>query len=439
LPGTIDVTITLLRNVELRSYLVANVVARVCASGLTVLLGYQVYELTHSAFSLGLLGLIEAVPGVTLVLYGGDFADHHSRYRIVVSTVTSLAVLSAVLAYISRSSHETLVGVIYGVAFVSASISAFEAPAFVGLEAQILPADQVLQGIPILASSGRLAEVAGPVLAGFAWATLGALLTYATIAALLLLSAAWMLLGIRDRPALPRSSHDGTWRRIIEGVSYVFRDEILLGSMALDLFAVFFAGANALLPIFANDILHVGPEGFGLLRSASAAGALVAALAATRLLPARRAGIALHAIIAAFGLCIIIFALSRNFALSLAALFLAGLCDGTSMVIRHAILRLASPDALRGRIAAVKNVFTGSSNELGTFQSGLTASLLGASPTLCLGGAITLGLVGVVAWRARSLRGIDLEKLAQAGPLRGDDLEVMADDPLMEIVAQTLF
>jgi hypothetical protein len=277
------------------------------------------------------------------------------------------------------------------------------------------------------------------VLAGFAWATLGALLTYATIAALLLLSAAWMLLGIRDRPALPRSSHDGTWRRIIEGVSYVFRDEILLGSMALDLFAVFFAGANALLPIFANDILHVGPEGFGLLRSASAAGALVAALAATRLLPARRAGIALHAIIAAFGLCIIIFALSRNFALSLAALFLAGLCDGTSMVIRHAILRLASPDALRGRIAAVKNVFTGSSNELGTFQSGLTASLLGASPTLCLGGAITLGLVGVVAWRARSLRGIDLEKLAQAGPLRGDDLEVMADDPLMEIVAQTLF
>jgi len=267
-----------------------------------------------------------------------------------------------------RRGYETLVGVIYGVAFVSASIRAFEAPAFVGLEAQILPADQVLRGIPILASSGRLADVAGPVLAGFAWASLGALLTYATIAALLLLSAAWILLGIRDRPALPRSSHDGTWRRIIEGVSYVFRDEILLGSMALDLFAVFFAGANALLPIFANDILHVGPEGFGLLRSASAAGALVAALAATRLLPARRAGIALHAIIAAFGLCIIIFALSRNFALSLAALFLAGLCDGTSMVIRHAILRLASPDALRGRIAAVKNVFTGSSNELGTFQ-----------------------------------------------------------------------
>jgi MFS family permease len=177
-----------------------------------------------------------------------------------------------------------------------------------------------------------------------------------------------------------------------------------------------------------------GP-GFGLLRSASAAGALVAALAATRLLPVRHAGVALHVIIALFGLCIITFGLSTSFMLSLAALFLAGLCDGTSMVIRHAILRLASPEALRGRIAAVKSVFTGSSNELGTFQSGMTASLIGAGPTLCLGGAVTLGVVAVVAWRARMLLHLNLETLARPDQLRSDDLELSADDPLLELEA----
>jgi MFS family permease len=203
------------------------------------------------------------------------------------------------------------------------------------------------------------------------------------------------------------------------------------------LFAVFFAGANALLPIFALDILHVGPEDFGLLRSASAAGALVAALSATRLLPVRHAGIALHLIIAAFGLCIITFGLSRNFDLSLAALFLAGLCDGASMVIRHAILRLASPEALRGRTAAVKSVFTGSSNELGTFQSGMTASLNGLGPTLWLGGAMTLVVVGVVAWRAAMLLNLNLETLARPIEPGSSELEAAMDDPLLEIAEST--
>ncbi|MEH2470628.1 MFS family permease [Nitrobacteraceae bacterium AZCC 2161] len=425
--------LTLFRNVEFRSYMVANIVFRLCASGLTVLLGYQIYELTRSPFSLGLLGLVEAVPGVTLILYGGDFADRHSRYRIVVVTTGLLAILAAALAVISSDADVSVLVVIYVVAFVSASIRAFEAPAVVGLEAQILPLHQVLRGIPILASSGRMADVAGPVVAGSAWAAFGATMTYGGIAALFLFSWLWILFGVRNRPPLPRSDGVGTWQRIAEGVRYVFGSQILLGSMALDLFAVFFAGANALLPIFALEILHVGPEGFGLLRSASAAGALVAALAATRLLPVRHAGVALHVIIELFGLCVITFGLSTNFELSLAALFLAGLCDGTSIVIRHAILRLASPEALRGRIAAVKSVFTGSSNELGTFQSGMTASLLGAGATLCLGGAVTLGVVAVVAWRARMLLHLNLETLARPDQLGSEELELSADDPMLEI------
>lgn len=428
--------LALLGNVEFRSFMVANVMFRLCASGLTVLLGFQVYDLTRSPFSLGLLGLIEALPGVTLVLYGGDFADQHSRRRIVVITTALLAALAGVLALIPIEGGGSMVAVIYIVAFVSAVIRAFQSPAAVGLEAQVLPQHQALSGIPILASSGRVAEVAGPILAGFAWAGFGATATYEMIAGLFLASCLCIVAGVNNRPALRSGVSTGTWRRIGEGVRYVFGSQILLGSMALDLFAVFFAGANALLPIFAVDILHVGPQGFGLLRSASAAGALVAALAATRLLPARRAGVALHGIIAGFGLCIITFGLSRNFELSLAALFLAGLCDGTSMVIRHAILRLASPEALRGRIAAVKSVFTGSSNELGTFQSGMTASLLGAGPTLCLGGVITLCVVAFVGWRAPMLRALNLEMLARPAQLEPDQLEAAADDPLLEIAAK---
>ena len=413
--------------------MIANVVFRLCASGLTVLLGYQVYELTRSPFSLGLLGLFEAIPGVTLILFGGDFADRHSRHRIVVVTMELMALLAAVLAIISSKGNASTLAIIYVVAFVSASIRAFGSPAVVGLEAQILPLQQVLRGIPILAASSRMADVAGPVMAGFAWAAFGATTTYGAIAALFLLSALWILFGVQNRSPLPKTVGIGTWKRISEGMRYVFSSQILLGSMVLDLFAVFFAGANALLPIFALEILHVGPEGLGLLRSASAAGALVAALAATRLLPVRRAGIALHAIIAAFGLCVISFGLSTNFVLSVTALFLAGLCDGSSMVIRHAILRLASPEALRGRISAVKSVFTGSSNELGTFQSGMTASLIGAGPTMCLGGAITLGVVAFVAWRARSLLHLNLETLASPTQLSSAQLELAADDPILEI------
>jgi MFS family permease len=430
------VILELLKNIEFRSYLVANVMFRLCASGLTVLLGFQVYELTHSPFSLGLLGLVEALPGVTLVLYGGDFADRHSRYRIVVITMGLLALLAALLAFISNRGQVSIVTVIYAVAFVVASIRAFQSPAATGLEAQVLPLHQALHGIPMLASSGRVAEVAGPVLAGFAWAAFGTTTTYEIIAVLFLASCLCIAAGVNNRPAMPGSGSAGTWRRIAEGVRYVFGSQILLGSMALDLFAVFFAGANALLPIFAVDILHVGPEGFGLLRSASAAGALVAALAATRLLPVRHAGRALHIIIAIFGLCIITFGLSHHFVLSLVALFCAGLCDGTSMVIRHAILRLASPEALRGRIAAVKSVFTGSSNELGTFQSGMTASLIGAGPTLVVGGGVTLGVVAFVAWRARQLLNLNLETLARPVQLDADELEAAADDPLLEIATK---
>ena len=324
---------------EFRTFLVANTISRFCASGLSVLLGFQIYELTHDPFYLGLLGLMQAIPGVTLVLYGGDVADRRSRRRIVYRSFGALALLSAVLAYASKDGQ------------------------------------QAVPAIFLVAIAFRVGE----------------------------------------KPALHKGG-DGSqvWTRIKEGISYVFGNQLLVGSMALDLFAVFFAGANALLPIVATEVLHVGAEGFGLLRSATAAGALTAAMLATRFLSMEKAGRMLHAVIAVFGVSIIVFGLSQSFALSLAALFVAGLCDGGSMVIRHTILRLASPDALRGRIAAVKSVFVGSANELGSFQSGMTASVIGAAPALCAGGVITLVVVVTVALRAPELWNLDLGKQSTA-------------------------
>ncbi len=275
----------------------------------------------------------------------------------------------------------------------------------------------MFRGVPLLATCARTADVLGPVVVGFAWTWAGPAATYAGLAALFLLASILLRIGVGPKPPAPRTTGGvGPVTRILEGIGYVFRHQVLWASMALDLFAVFFGGVTALLPYFATEALGVGAEGFGLMRSGMAAGSLVAALACTRLLPRRRAGLVLHAAIACFGVAIIVFGLSRSFPLSLAALFLAGICDGVSVVIRNTILRLASPEALRGRIAAVKSVFVGSSNELGALESGLLAAAIGAVPTVLLGDAVTLAVVAIIAVRAPTLRRLNLERLWAPAP-----------------------
>ena len=380
------------------------------ASAMTVLLGFQVYALTHNPFDLGLLGLIEAAPGITLVLYGGHIADRHRRRRILLVTSSLLIFLATGFALVSHFGG-SLAGLLV-LAFLNGIVRAFDDPAASGLEAQVVPLAHVMEGVSLVAVATRSARVLGPAVGGFAWDWLGPVGTYASIAVLFAGSTA-ALIRIPEQPS-PAPEHDGqnAAARIVEGVRYVWRDQILLGSMALDLFAVFFGGATALLPVFATDILHIGPIGFGWLRAAPAAGSLGAALLAGRFLPQRRAGLALLAVIGGFGCSMVVFGLSRSLPLSLAALFAAGLCDGTSVVIRRAILRLASPEGLRGRIAAVKSVFVGSSNELGAFESGMAAGLLGAPAAVWGGGLVTLGIVAFTAWRAPRLRRLDLRRLA---------------------------
>ena len=398
---------------EFRAFMAANAVERFAASAMTVLLGFQIYAITHQTLFLALLGVIEAVPGVTLVLLGGDFADRHDRRGIMLRTTMMLAVLALSLGLVRGFAPAAILPVLFVVAFLSAVVRAFESPAATGLEAQVVPLHLVFRGVPLLATTSRAADVLGPVAVGFAWEAAGPALTYTGLAALFLVATGLLGLRVGAKPPLRTGrSGEGIVARILEGIGYVFREEVLWGSMALDLFAVFFGGATALLPAVATDILHVGPQGFGLMRSAAAAGSLAAAALATRLLPRRHAGRVLHLTIASFGVCMIVFAFSRSFPLSLAALFLSGLCDGTSVVIRAAILRLASPEALRGRISAVKSVFVGSSNELGAAESGLLASAIGVVPCIAVGGAVTLAVVAAVGWRARGLWRMDLGRLS---------------------------
>ena len=404
----------LLRTPAFRAFLLANALERLASSALTVLLGFQVYTLTRDPLMLGWLGLAEAAPAIGLVLLGGHVADRRPRRRIVLLGTAGLALLAASLAAASGSGQA--LPVLFAAAVLTGAINAFAEPALSGLEAHAVPLSALVPGLALLATTGRLATMLGPLAGGLAWATLGPAATYATLTLLFAASAAVLWAGVPEAPIPDGPAHANAWRSIREGVAFVFRSEVLLGSMALDLFAVFFGGATALLPIFATDILHVGPAGFGLLRSAGAAGSLAAALLAARFLPQRRAGWALHGVIAGFGVCMIVFGLSRSLPLSLAALFTAGLCDGTSVVIRRAILRLAAPDAMRGRVAAVKSVFVGSSNELGAFESGVAASVFGASAAVWGGGLVTLGVVAVVAWRAPMLLRLNLEAVRHAAP-----------------------
>jgi MFS family permease len=388
--------------------------ARLANSSLIVLLGYHLYQLTGDPLALGWLGLAQAAPAITLVLYGGVIADRHSRRMIVILGRGAYAALAACLALGTMAPSYAMVWILYGAGFLLGCAAAFTSPAVSGLEGEIVPARGALRAVSILGSASQAAGLAGPVLGSVLFDFAGPGLFYAVVAALFIVSQAIVLLGVRNRPAIPRSSGDGTLRRIAEGIRYVVSDQILIGSMALDLFAVFFGGATALLPIFATDILHVGPTGFGLLRAAISVGSLAAMLVAVRHPPRGRAGLALFLSIAGFGVGIIVFAVSRNFVLSLIALAIVGACDGVSMVIRQAILRLIALGPMRGRISAVRSVFINSSNELGDFESGMLAGAVGAVAAVWIGGVTTLLVVAVTAWRAPRLLRLDLAALEQS-------------------------
>ncbi len=370
---------------------------------LAVVIGFQIYQITRSTLALGWLGLVEAIPAISLVLFGGYVADHFNRQRILLITRAASLLCALILALLSIGHHAGSVAGLYAVIFLAGIARGFADPANTAFEAQIVPKHLTVNAASWISSTWISCAVLGPGVIGFvfdAWSAVG---SYLIIAAGFL--ASWLCIArVSPKPPPRPTRREPILKSIGLGWRFVFSNQALLSAMALDLFAVLFGGAIALLPVFAEDILHVGAKGLGILNASPALGALGISLMATRHPPIRRAGRNLLLAVAGFGVSILVFAFSRSFWLSVAALMCSGVCDGISMVIRRSMIRLLSPDHLRGRIAAANWVFITASNELGSFESGLLASWIGTVPCVALGGMITLGVVVSTAAFAPALR-----------------------------------
>jgi MFS family permease len=416
-PGGATAPRSILGIPEFRPLLGARLASGLAMSALATVVGYQVYLLSHSPLALGGLGLVEAIPAISLSLFGGHLADRRDRRSIVLVTASILVVCALALTLVAALAGDTAgpgagmgaLAAILGVIFVTGIASGFSRPALSAFEAQVIPLEFAATGASWSSSVSQAGSIAGPALGGIAYAVVGPAATYLLIAVLLAIEVTCTAL-IARKPMPQQEPGVDMLESLTSGVRYVLRRQELVGAMALDLFAVLFGGAIALLPIFASDILHVGSIGLGLLRTAPSVGALLVMLVATRRPPLARAGGTLLICVAGFGLSILVFAASTNFFLSLAALVVSGITDGVSMIIRSVILRVMSPEHLRGRIAAVNWVFIGASNEIGAFESGIAATFLGTVPSVLAGGVVTLLIVAVVAVAAPDLRRLDLRR-----------------------------
>ncbi|HEX6628923.1 MAG TPA: MFS transporter [Gemmatimonadaceae bacterium] len=369
---------------------------------------WQVYAITKDPLSLGLVGLAEALPFIGAALYAGHIADRYDRKRLsLIALVVQLGCGAALLfltVYSERLLSRTLLP-IYGVVSVSGLARSFFQPARTALGAEIVPRETYTNAITWRSSLWQFAAVVGPAAGGMLYGFSGARLSY--IVETILCAVAVFLFSQIAYQRLPVEPDDMPIREnLTVGIRFLLKQPELLGAQLLDLLSVLFGGAPALLPIFASEILHVGPQGLGILRAAPAAGAvLISLLLVHRRL--RNAGPTLFYCVATFGLCWILFALSRWFWLSLALLVISGMVDNVSVVIRSTLLTLRTPPQLLGRVSAVNQIFIGSSNEIGSFESGVAAKLLGTVRSVVLGGVVTLGIVGVTAWRIPSLRELD--------------------------------
>lgn len=375
-----------------------------------VVVGWHIYELTHDTLALGLIGLAEVIPYFCCALFAGYAVDHHSRrmFGVFASLVTGVnALVLAATTTAMLHEHQSLF--IYATIACTGVARAFIGPSYNALFALVLPRNQYARAAGAGSSVFQLGLVMGPAMGGalVGWASMT--VAYAVSAALAL-SAAVTLLSLRiEEPPPARPSP--VFSSIRAGLRFVYGNQIILGAQALDMFAVLFGGAVAMLPAFVQDIFHYGPEGLGILRAAPAVGAILIGITLARFPINKHAGRLLLAAVAGFGICIISFALSSYFWLAALFLMLSGIFDGVSVVMRTTIMQLATPDAMRGRVAAINGIFIGSSNELGAFESGLAARLMGLIPSVIFGGTMTLAVVAATAYFAPKLRKLDLQKL----------------------------
>ena len=394
-----------LRVADIRLFIGATGCFTLASRALAVVIGFQIYRLTHNPLALGWLGLIEAIPALSLVLFGGYVADYFNRHRILLIMRAASFACAVALAVLSWMSQTPSLWSLYAVIFLAGVARGFADPANTAFEAQVVPKHLTVNAASWISSTWISCAVVGPCVIGFVFEQWGPSGAYLLIAGGFVLS--WLCtVAIPAKPQPTPAHRESVAHGITQGWRFVFGNQALLGAMALDLFAVLFGGAMALLPVYAEDILHVGARGLGFLNAAPSLGALVVTLLATRHPPIGRAGRNLLLAVAGFGLSILVFGASTHFWISMAALVFSGVFDGISMVIRRSMVRLLSPDPLRGRIAAANWVFICASNELGAFESGLVASWIGAVPCVLLGGTITLGIVALTATFAPHLRAL---------------------------------
>ena len=357
----------------------------------SVAVGWQIYDITHRALDLGLIGLVQFIPSLVLALPAGHLADRHDRRRIVF-VCQAIEWFAAGLLAVGTLFHWFGEDAILMVVFLGGCARAFEFPTMQALLPSMVPPALLARAMAASSSASMTAMIVGPALGGFIYVA-GADVVYG-ISSLLFLIAAILMWRLRlERP--PQKREPATFRTLFAGIGFIRHRPVVLGAISLDLFAVLLGGATALLPVFARDILHTGPWGLGLLRAAPAVGALAMSLWLTRYPLTRRVGHIMFYSVAGFGLATLVFAVSTSFLLSLAALFTLGALDMISMVIRGALVQLETPDEMRGRVSAVNAIFINTSNQLGEFESGITAQWFGTVPSVVIGGIGTLIVVAL--------------------------------------------
>ena len=395
-----------LRVLNFRWFIVSLFTMTVGAQIQVIVVSWQIYAITHDPLSLGLIGLAEALPFIAVALYAGHVADRFNRKHVsLLSLVVLLGCALTLLAFnlIPHFLEQRGAWPFYGVIFASGLARSFLQPARNALGADIVPRPLFPNAVAWRSSSWQTAAVAGPALGGLLYGFSGPRLAYIVQVVLLVISVGtFIIIGYERR--VQTAHTDSIAESLKSGVRFVFSNPILLSALSLDLFSVLLGGAEALLPIFASEILHVGPQGLGILRAAPAAGAVVMSVYLAHRPPLRRAGPALLLAVATFAGCIIGFGLSRSFYLSVGLLTLSGMADNISVLVRSTLLQILTPEHLLGRVSSVNAIFIGSSNEIGAFESGLAAKLLGTVPAVLVGGIASLAVVGFIAHRVPQLR-----------------------------------
>lgn len=404
-----------LRYKDFRSYIGMRFFFTFAYQMQAVVVGFYIYQLTKSAFALGLVGLAEAIPAIGIALYGGYIADKSEKRKMLL-TISGLVFFASMVMFIVTMKSvgpyihkDWIVPIIYFMIFLNGLARAFYGPATFTIYAHSIPKEVYPNGSTWSSSSWQIASILGPAAGGLIYGFYGITAAFSVIIIFLVFSI-FLIYLLKSYPPVfvPK---ENIWKSLSEGISFVFKNKMMIGAMSLDLFSVFFGGAVALLPVFANEILKVGAEGLGIMRAMSSLGAVLTMLAMARFSPMGRPWRNLLIAVTGFGCSIICFALSRNFYLSLLFLFTEGAFDSISVIIRGTIMQLLTPDHMRGRVSAVNSMFIGSSNEIGAFESGTAAKLLGTVPSVIFGGTMTMLIVSITYLKTKRLIPLTLHEI----------------------------